>query len=341
MGKLAVSDFVELRRLQATAELMAIGGNRRMNAALLSSGHTVFYYVIDTGPNHEIFWMNAHDAIRRNGQWAVIHDHNSGRYELWTDNSKFGARDYDEVLEELALCAATDRPRPQPPSLWPQAPTSSRKGGRGWAIGGLLGAGAVALLAVLLTLSANVRTSATQTIDAGLVTTTIDLGTSTTSVTMTYETKSSTLADPLTTLTQETIARDTTVTRPPTTAATAKPVTSQAQTEVAPKPNLRPTAISAAAQSDGTILFDSGVENAGSGDAGGFHIRWLADGQDAGVTSLHAGIFAGATVLDQNSQFTWRFDTPGRHTVEFLVDTDDRVAESNEGDNTQRAAITV
>ena len=37
--------------------------------------------------------------------------------------------------------------------------------------------------------------------------------------------------------------------------------------------------------------------------------------------------------MNGNSQFSWTFATSGMHTVTFVVDADNHVPESNEGDN--------
>ena len=43
----------------------------------------------------------------------------------------------------------------------------------------------------------------------------------------------------------------------------------------------------------------------------------------------HAGVPANSTVLDGNSQFSW-VATAGTHTIEFAVDVDNHVEESDE-----------
>jgi hypothetical protein len=106
VAQLSGSDINQLKQFQAATELMAAGGDRRSNAMPVSTGHTIFYYVIDTGPNHETFWTSTHGKIRRDRQWAIIHDHNSGRYELWTDGEKYRTLDEYELFDELAECIA-------------------------------------------------------------------------------------------------------------------------------------------------------------------------------------------------------------------------------------------
>ena len=100
--------------------------------------------------------------------------------------------------------------------------------------------------------------------------------------------------------------------------------------------NLRPAAITMDQPSPVVgrkVNFDSGVQNDGGTGTRGFNVRWLVDGTDVGAYGGHAGVPAGHTVMNGNSQFSWTFATAGTHTVTFVVDTDNHVPESNEGDN--------
>lgn len=109
-------------------------------------------------------------------------------------------------------------------------------------------------------------------------------------------------------------------------------------------PNLRPTAITfdqSTAVTGRSIYFDSGIENVGNANSGGFNIRWLVDGRDVGAYGGHAGVPAGQTVLNGNSQFSWIFNSAGSHTVGFLVDVDNNVKESNEQDNSRGVTFSV
>src|SRR6185369_13800066 len=111
---------------------------------------------------------------------------------------------------------------------------------------------------------------------------------------------------------------------------------------VSPLPDLKPTAIhypAASLLTGAAVLFDSGVTNSGAGNASGFDVRWLVDGQPVGADGFHAGVAAGATVLDGNSQFTWTAQ-PGTHILSFLVDYDNRVAEVNELNNAVTLVVT-
>lgn len=109
-------------------------------------------------------------------------------------------------------------------------------------------------------------------------------------------------------------------------------------------PNLSPTAITFPPSDLVTgrrIHFDSGITNSGDTGTSVFNVRWLVDSQDVGAYGSHAGVPAGTTVLDGNSQLDWTFTTPGAHSVTFLVDVDSAVAEQNEADNAITATFTV
>jgi subtilase family serine protease len=103
------------------------------------------------------------------------------------------------------------------------------------------------------------------------------------------------------------------------------------------RPNLAPTPITVA-ESDvlvgQEVHFDAGVRNAGNADSGTFNVKWLVDGADVGAYGSHAGVPSGDTILDGNSQFSHTFDREGSHTVSFVVDVDDHIAELGEEDNT-------
>jgi subtilase family serine protease len=82
------------------------------------------------------------------------------------------------------------------------------------------------------------------------------------------------------------------------------------------------------------IHFDSGVANPGGEGTGGFNIKWLVDGQEVGAYGSHEGVPAGSSKQNGNSQFYYTFDDPGSwHTITFIVDVDNHVAEINERNN--------
>ena len=118
----------------------------------------------------------------------------------------------------------------------------------------------------------------------------------------------------------------------------------ESRTAPPPQPNLRPTSITfdpSSAVVGRAVYFDSGVENAGGANSGGFNIKWRVDGQEVGAYGGHSGVGAGQTVLAGNSQFSWSFSTAGSHTVTFIVDVDNHVQESNEQDNATTVVVQV
>ena len=110
------------------------------------------------------------------------------------------------------------------------------------------------------------------------------------------------------------------------------------------QPNLQPTEIifdPSTAIVGGTVFFDSGVQNTGAVDSDVFAIKWFVNNQEVGAYGGHAGVPAGQTVLDGNSQFSWTFDSPGTYSVTFTVDVDNHVEESNEEDNSTTIDVIV
>ena len=70
-------------------------------------------------------------------------------------------------------------------------------------------------------------------------------------------------------------------------------------------------------------------------------IKWFVDGREVGAYGSHASVPAGATVMDGNSQFDWSFPAAGSYTVEFRVDADNQVTESDENDDSTSTQVTV
>jgi subtilase family serine protease len=67
---------------------------------------------------------------------------------------------------------------------------------------------------------------------------------------------------------------------------------------------------------------------------GVFNIKWLVDGEEVGAYGSHDGVPSNSSQLNGNSQFDWTFGDPGSfHTVTFIVDADNHVAELNENNN--------
>lgn len=110
------------------------------------------------------------------------------------------------------------------------------------------------------------------------------------------------------------------------------------------KPDLAPTTIKydkGKTQIGTKIYFDSGIANKGGTATEVFNIKWFVDGKEVGAYGSHAGVPAGAEVLDGNSQFEFAFPQPGTYKVEFRVDADDFVDESDEGNNSTNVDVTV
>jgi subtilase family serine protease len=109
-----------------------------------------------------------------------------------------------------------------------------------------------------------------------------------------------------------------------------------------PRPDLAPTAITftpASPEAGDVIAFDSGVSNSTSVASGAFNVKWFIDGVQLGYGG-HTGIPANTTVLNGNSALNWTA-TQGTHTVQFSVDVDNQVAETNEGNNSTSRSVTV
>jgi CARDB len=88
-----------------------------------------------------------------------------------------------------------------------------------------------------------------------------------------------------------------------------------------------------------TVLFDSGVRNAGNAGTGGFNVKWFVDGVQVGYGG-HAGVPANTTLLNENSAFLWTA-TAGTHTLSFAVDVDGHVQETNDGNNSIAVTVAV
>ena len=122
------------------------------------------------------------------------------------------------------------------------------------------------------------------------------------------------------------------------------PARAEVDSPVLPFANLRPTEIvvdDSAAVVGEKIFFDSGIVNAGRVGTSKFTVEWFVDGEEVGAYETHAGIPAGQTVMDGNSQFTWAFEKPGSHAVSFHVDVDNDVPESIEWDNAVKVEVQV
>ena len=108
-------------------------------------------------------------------------------------------------------------------------------------------------------------------------------------------------------------------------------------------PDLTPTALeydSAAVALGSTVYFDSSIRNTGSADSDGFNIKWLVNGSQEGYGG-HPGVRAGKTDADSNSQFSWTPQETGIYKIEFIVDCDGFIDESNESNNIAAVTLTI
>ena len=89
------------------------------------------------------------------------------------------------------------------------------------------------------------------------------------------------------------------------------------------------------------IYFDTGVKNVGNVDAPEtFNIKWFMDGEKVGH-GLHKEVKAGETLTLDNSQYIWYSALEGTHTFLFVVDSENHIAESNEGNNEVSVTVTI
>ncbi|MEK7188065.1 MAG: CARDB domain-containing protein [Patescibacteria group bacterium] len=108
--------------------------------------------------------------------------------------------------------------------------------------------------------------------------------------------------------------------------------------------DLMPTPITYAQNTAGvrvgdSIWFDSGIKNGGNYTSGIFNVKWFVDGIEKGYGS-HASVAAGATEMSGNSQFNWTAEA-GAHVIDFVVDPESFVGESNENNNKTSITVTV
>jgi hypothetical protein len=110
------------------------------------------------------------------------------------------------------------------------------------------------------------------------------------------------------------------------------------------QPNLQPTEITFSPSTAGvgdTVFFDSGIRNTGDVDSDVFAIKWFVNNQEVGAYGGHAGVPAGQTIMDGNSQFSWTFNSTGTYSVTFTVDVDNHIEESNEEDNSTTIDVVI
>jgi len=88
------------------------------------------------------------------------------------------------------------------------------------------------------------------------------------------------------------------------------------------------------------IFFDTGVGNGGDDDSGAFNVKWYVNGTEMGYGG-HEHIWARQIHYDGNSGFYWTPTAPGKYRLEFQVDCDNHVDESNENNNTLSFVVTI
>ena len=88
------------------------------------------------------------------------------------------------------------------------------------------------------------------------------------------------------------------------------------------------------------IFFDSSIRNDGTVDTTEFNINWFVNDVSKGYGG-HQGVPAGSEDFSYNSQFYWTPTGPGTYTIEFAVDCDAFIAESNEENNSVFITIVV
>ena len=88
------------------------------------------------------------------------------------------------------------------------------------------------------------------------------------------------------------------------------------------------------------ILFDTGITNGGTADpAQSFNIKWYINGYQVGY-GQHNIVPAGMDITEDNSFLWWKFD-PGTYYVQFQVDCDHFISESDYTNNISGVYIVV
>ena len=89
------------------------------------------------------------------------------------------------------------------------------------------------------------------------------------------------------------------------------------------------------------ILFDSGITNIGDANAAQiFNVKWFINGYEVAYWG-HDPIPAGMDMTEiGSSSLQWSFE-PGTYYIEFVVDCDNHIQESNDTNNTSGVYITV
>ena len=110
-----------------------------------------------------------------------------------------------------------------------------------------------------------------------------------------------------------------------------------------PLPDLMPTEIvydSASVSIGKNIYFDSGIRNDGAVDSEGFNIKWFVNGEQLGHGG-HPGIPANGVDMTSNSQFSWAPPAAGDYVIEFFVDSENTLKETDESNNTVTITVSI
>ncbi|MBI1978664.1 MAG: hypothetical protein HYS62_01220 [Candidatus Aenigmarchaeota archaeon] len=79
-------------------------------------------------------------------------------------------------------------------------------------------------------------------------------------------------------------------------------------------------------------IYKIAVQNLGDVDSGQFNIKWFVDGSQVGHGS-HNGVPKNETVNNDNDELIHTFNDAGPHLIQYLIDSENKVTESNEDDN--------
>lgn len=75
------------------------------------------------------------------------------------------------------------------------------------------------------------------------------------------------------------------------------------------------------------------VQNLGDVNSAAFNIKWFVDGKQVGSDATHAGIPKNTTMNNDNDELKHTFPDSGPHLIQYVIDVDNSVVESNEENN--------
>lgn len=110
------------------------------------------------------------------------------------------------------------------------------------------------------------------------------------------------------------------------------------------KTDLVPTGITASATTNikagQVITFESGIKNNGGVDASNFYVKWLVNGTQVACNG-YGDVPAYSTIYHANGKLSYSFSASGTYTITFQIDPDNKLNESNIGNNTASTTITI